>query len=165
MITQEYLKQIIDYDESTGNFTWKINANTRARIGQVAGGLRPDGYIVIGINKEEYLAHRLVYLYVYGSLPELYVDHKNCIRNDNRLSNLRLADTFQNSKNMLISKRNSSGFKGVSWDKAKEKWLAVTRLNGKHKFIGYFNTAQEASLAYQDFAKINHGEFYRPANS
>lgn len=160
MITQDELKEMLHYDPLTGLFTWLVAMGPRARPGGRAGGLNGDDYIQIIIRKVRYKAHRLAWLYAYGSFPPDYTDHINGIKTDNRLCNLRPATTSQNNRNVGVRSSNSSGFKGVSWHKRHEKWQSRCRANGKQNNLGRFATAEAASAAYQAFAAKHHGEFY-----
>ena len=82
-------------------------------------------------------------------------------RSDNRWINLRSSTPAQNCRNTAIKKNNTSGYKGVSWDKQKSKWFAQIMVDRKHIFLGYHRTPQEAHAAYVAGAKRLHGEFAR----
>lgn len=94
-------------------------------------------------------------------LPEL--DHENTNGLDCRRLNLRAATTSQNHYNVLKPNRNTSGHKGVSWDKARGLWQAKIRVNGAIKHLGRFADVAEAGLAYAAAAREYHGEFARVA--
>jgi len=87
------------------------------------------------------------------------VDHINRNGLDNRLSNLRFADPSQNAWNQGRSTRNTSGFKGVSWNKKERKWRARITVRGHRYFLGDFATAEAAYAAYCEAAKRLHREF------
>jgi hypothetical protein len=159
MITQEKLKDLLHYDSGTGVFTW-VKPRIGVRVGAVAGSPDRHGYICTRIDGRRYLAHRLAWLYVHGVTPPEHIDHINQVKADNRLANLRLATTSENLKNTGVYVNNTSGFKGVSWDKQNQNWRATATLTGKQLHLGRFNTAEEASAAYNNFAKVNHGQFY-----
>ena len=163
-----YLKSILDYDPDTGIFTWKVNRCRLAKAGSVAGCLlinpkRPDvKYYQININGKIYRLHRLAYYYVTGIDPaENEVDHKNGNSLDNRFNNLRLATDSQNSRNQKKSKDNTSGFKGVSWDKQHKKWRARIGVNNKTINLGYYTNKFYAALVYARAAKKYFGEWRR----
>ena len=86
-------------------------------------------------------------------------DHINKNSLDNRRSNLRPATYIQNGMNSGLRKNNTSGFKGVSWDKRKGKWKAAIMHNRKTKFLGYFDTPEEGHAAYCKAAVELVGEF------
>ncbi len=95
------------------------------------------------------------------SESSIRVDHKNGNGLDNRKENLRFATSSQNACNAGRSKRNTTGFKGVSFFKAQKKFAARIKLHGKSVFLGYFESAEEAGQAYVDAAPGLHGEFAR----
>jgi hypothetical protein len=78
---------------------------------------------------------------------------------DNRHSNLRVANTSQSTSHRGKTRRNTSGFKGVSWHKRIEKWSATIMANKKMKHLGYFANKRKAYKAYCAAAKNLHGEF------
>lgn len=153
MLTQARLCELLSYNRSTGQFTWKESRGSVA-AGTPAGTPK-DGYLVIRIDKALYRAHRLAWLYETGEFPEGHLDHENNNRAINVFDNLRSADFKQNGANMSIHKDNTSGYKGVSWNKGKKKWQ--TKIKNKH--IGYFVDPKLAALKYDVEAKRLDGEF------
>jgi len=91
------------------------------------------------------------------------VDHRNGDGLYNRRDNIRLATSSQNHCNRSISKANTSGFKGVSWDRQKGRWQARIKLRGQQTWLGYFDTAEDAHKAYAAAATKLHGDFARVA--
>jgi hypothetical protein len=158
MLTIEQLKEVLEYNPDTGLFTWLKSNGRRAKVGNVAG-CKNKGYIVIKINRKRHLAHRLAYLYMAGNFPENLIDHINHIRDDNRWTNLRDATCSQNDANRVKQKNNTSGYKGVRWNKTTKKWRAKIRYMNKDIHIGVYTTPQEASEAYKKKAIELHGEF------
>lgn len=144
MINQEQLKEIINYNPITGDFVWlKVNSN-RVKVGDIAGYKAPDGYKQIRINNTLYKSHRLAFLYVEGEFPVNIIDHINHDPSDNRWVNLRHADRFINQRNMKLSKRNTSGISGVSWDSKVKKWRVRFYRDKKEVFLGYFSDKNKA---------------------
>lgn len=158
-LTQETLQQLFYYDSETGSFT-RLRDASNVKAGRITG-CNSNGYKVISINKKLYYAHRLAWLYVYGTWPAKDIDHINCNKSDNRLCNLREATHSQNKCNIGRKRNNKSGYKGVSWHKGAKKWDAKIRANGSRIYIGLFDTAEEASEAYERYARNLHGEFAR----
>lgn len=149
MITQEILKEKLNYNPDTGCFTWIKSNSPRIAYGSVAGNKSYDGYIRINVNKKLYSAHRLVWLYVYGSFPQYQIDHINGVRFDNRLCNLRESTHTQNQGNQRRPhSKNTSGFLGVYFDKQKNKYVATISINGKNKKLGYFQNPEDAHAKY-----------------
>jgi hypothetical protein len=147
MLTQQLLKDLLHYDPDTGVFTNLVNRGKRALIGDQAGYLHPTGYVKIVINRKLYRAHRLAWLYMYGVWPKDQLDHINRIRDDNRINNLREASNSENLQNMSLTSRNTSGYKGVSWNKRECKWYARIYLNYKEIYLGYFTNLDDAVAA------------------
>lgn len=155
MLTQERLKELLSYDPDTGLFTWLVNRSP-AKKGYFAGHLKKDGYIYIGIDKKQYLAHRLVFLYTYGEFPSKQVDHINRIKNDNRLFNLRLVTNQENQHNSSLSKLNKTGVTGVVLHKASGKYQADIKVKNRTVYLGLYETLEEAKKARENAKRIYH---------
>lgn len=88
-------------------------------------------------------------------------DHVNGNTLDNRRENLRIATKQQNKINSKTRNDNTSGYKGISWDKKHQKWRARIMIAGKSIHIGYFETREQAYAEYCNYAKTYHGEYAR----
>lgn len=99
--------------------------------------------------------HRLVI----GAKGKEIVDHINMNPLDNRRENLRIVTKSQNMMNRKAPAQNTSGYKGVVWDKYNKKWTAQIQSNGKHKKIGRFLKKEDAARAYNEAAIKLHGEY------
>lgn len=158
MITQERLKEVLAYEPSTGVFTWRIG-RPKAAAGAVAGGKNWKGYCVICVDGKRYRAHRLAWLYVHGAMPESQIDHINHDKLDNRIENLRVVTNLENHKNMGLFSDNTSGYTGVSFCKAKQKWTARIKDGKVYRNLGYFADKLDA-VAARETKKIELG--YHP---
>ena len=158
MITQEFLKSIFDYKD--GDLYWKNKTSSNVVVGKKAGGQRQDGYVRISMKGKDIYAHRLIWLWHYGFLPEC-LDHINGVRNDNRIENLRAATPSQNMMNRQKYKNNASGVIGVRWKKSIKRWVAFIGLQGKNKHIGCFENFDDAIAARKKAEKLYFGEFAR----
>lgn len=98
---------------------------------------------------------------ILGEPEGMQVDHRDGNGLNNRRDNLRKATHSQNTHNARTSNRNTSGFKGVGWNKAKAKWQARICINGKRKSLGYHDTPEVAYAAYCKASAKLHGEFGR----
>jgi len=98
-------------------------------------------YIIHDRKMYNVLGHRLAWYLHYGKLPVNFIDHKDGVKNNNTLNNLR--DVTQQQNNM-----NNTKAKGFSWHKQHNKFLAKIQFNGKNIHLGLFNTATEARNAY-----------------
>ena len=159
VISQQELKEKLFYDPLTGIFT-RIKATGTSKIGDMAGCLsKTGGYIYISLNNKRYLAHRLAWLYQTGIMPKDMIDHKNEIKTDNRICNLREANKSQNMQNQnKPQKSNKSGLRGVSFHSQANKYAAEIIVDGNRKRLGLFATPELASAAYIE-AKRQYHEF------
>ena len=126
--------------------------------GKAAGNLDSRGHLRLSLKNKRYAVHRVIFLMFHGYLPE-EVDHKNNIRTDNRIENLRAATVFQNRHNSLIPSTNTSGIKGVSWHKQNKSWRCSLWTNNKSKEVGGFETKELAEEFMQLWREMAHGEF------
>ena len=146
-LTQERLKELLHYNSETGVLVWKVDRNGTKGIKSIAGNLKPDGYIQVMVDGKNYKVHRLIWLYIYGYFPEHGVDHINRNPGDNRIENLREASNQCNLRNTGNFITNTSGVKGVCWDKQHQKWHVYIRINGKLKNLDYHKNFDDAVCA------------------
>lgn len=157
----DVVRRLLAYDPSIGIFTWKIG-RPKCVVGAIAGGLDPDGYWRIGLLGRQWRAHNLAWLYVHGRWPDGEVDHRNLMRSDNRLDNLREGTRRENIANSDLRSTNTSGFKGVYFHRQAGKWCA--RIRSKEdgmRSLGLYETAEEAGAVYKQAAQKMYGEFAR----
>lgn len=158
LITLERLKELLHYNPDTGIYINMVDRG-RARKGNISG-TKNKGYISIMLDGHMYQAHRLAWFYMTGKWPDKIIDHKDGNGLNNRFSNLRDASHSQNQFNRRKNKGTLAGFKGVSFNKKSQRWKASINFNKKTYYLGYFETPEEASEAYNKKAKELHGEFY-----
>ena len=142
----EEMKQYLSYDPETGDFTWIKSRVNSVKVGDIAGGLNQDGYIIIRFNFKQCRAHRLAWLFAYGKWPSNHIDHIDGNRSNNKINNLRDVTHQENSFN-IKKVRSGSGYIGVTKRK-NDSWQARIMLNGKYICVGHFDTPELASEAY-----------------
>jgi hypothetical protein len=157
------LFELLEYNPATGEFFWKVSKAT-AKVGDMAGSVYQNGYRYIQIDGLDYRAARLAWFFVTGEDVEVFIDHRNGHRDDNRFKNLRPATNSQNQANRGKPANNTSGFKGVRFEADRMKWRAQIMVNGKSKNLGRYNTCEEAKLAYEKAALEAWGDFAKGAH-
>lgn len=158
-IPVETLRSLFIYDSETGVVSNRVQRATRARAGDEAGNKTPKGYRAVKVGGVSVLSHLVAWALYYGKFPDRSIDHINGVRDDNRITNLRLATHSENMQNCKTKKDNTSGFKGVHWGSANRKWIVRIQANGKRRHIGNFVDLNEAAQAYREAAKELHGVF------
>jgi hypothetical protein len=129
-------------------YSWRAAVQPDGQVYAAAyiGGGRKNG-------KQVYM-HQMIL-----GFPGSKVDHRNGNGLNNRRYNLRTATDSQNQMNKRIGRNNTSGFKGVSFQKSARKFKAYIRKEGKLHHLGLFMTAEEAAAAYNRKALELFGEF------
>lgn len=119
-------------------------------------------YAVRRASKEESLSGKLsMHRAIMGNPDGVQIDHIDLDGTNNRRGNLRVASVLDNSYNRRKNSKNTSGYKGVCWNKAIGKWQAQIRANKIRKYLGLFDTPEMAYAAYCNAAMQYHGEFAR----
>lgn len=143
------VKELLSYDPESGIFMW----NPRP-----AGHQRKDsGYVSIEVDGNEIKGHRLAWFMFYGVWPTGLIDHINGDKSDNRIENLRDATHKINAQNRRVHMKNSAQkLLGVCWNKARSKWQAGIGHEGKNRYLGLFDTPEEAHEAYLKAKRLLH---------
>ena len=154
-LSQDLLNELLEYRD--GNLFWKVN-RPHVKKGELAGRLSDKGYWRITFCNRIYKAHRLIFLMHKGYLP-VEIDHIDGNKLNNRIDNLREATRAQNIFNRGLMKTNTSGVKGVSWSKERNKWEVQMYVDGKKHNIGRFENLEVAKAMAIAFRQQHHGEF------
>lgn len=166
--TKEFLSSILRYNHETGNLFWINGFNGKARREAKAGTVikknpKTDypGFIKLTIMRLDFKAHRIAWILYGGHAPESNqcIDHINGNPLDNRISNLRLSSSKENSRNSKKPKNNSSGYKGVASAKGSPRYRAYICVNRRQLHLGMFDTKESAQEAYNAAAIKHFGEF------
>jgi len=156
------IRQIDDYAEVINVnidpvVTFMLDVEDLPALGKWLWFKDSKGYIVRNANPGTIRLHRVIM----NAPLDMDVDHKDGNKPDCRKRNLRICTKAENTRNRAIPNTNTSGYKGVNWDRQKRKWRAKITANEHRNHIGYYDTAKEAARAYNEAALKYHGEFAR----
>jgi hypothetical protein len=142
----KYIAIVSEEDADLGAMVWNVHKTRHTHYAQ---------------SKKYPSLHRMVLAKMLERelLPEEQVDHINGLGWDNRRENLRLATRSENSRNRRLSRQNTSGYKGVSWDKREKKWSAYLKVNKKFVYFKFFTTREAAYAAVCEVREQYHKEF------
>jgi len=142
------------YNKKLGMLFWRLDKGKKTKKGDVSGSYS-KGYIQVRLNKKRYFSHRIIWFLHYREWPLLSIDHINGDGTDNRITNIRQVTPSENTQN---SKCHREGRPiGVNFFKRDKKWRAfaprnfLKRRNSKTKYLGIFDTMEEATKAVIDF--------------
>lgn len=156
-LTRERLREALSYSPETGHFTWLIRPAKNVKVGAIAGGRTTTGYLLIGLDGENFLAHRLAYFYMYGVWPSRHIDHVNGVRSDNRAENIREASTEENMQNLRTAPLGAkSPLLGVSPNRNGTAFRSFIKVKGKQHYLGTHPTEELAHAAYVAAKRIYH---------
>jgi len=164
----EIYKIIDDYETYSVSTLGNVKNNKTGKI--LKGGKDSSGYLYVCLCKngkrKNHLIHRLVALaFIPNPENKSCVDHIFNNKTDNRVESLRWCTNQENIRNQQISSRNTSGVKGVSWDKHHQKWSAQIMIDGIKINIGRFETKEDAAAARQTRANAAFGIFTNACES
>lgn len=158
-LTFERAYELFEFFPDTGEILRKTASRGRRNAGKPAGWVSGTGYRMVSIDGESILVHRLCWFMVHGLWPDGEIDHKNHIRLDNRISNLRDVTHQQNSQNtraVKSGKKHGATLAGANWDTYSGRWKSSICVQGKHKHLGRFDSEHEAHAAYVDAKRKLH---------
>lgn len=119
--------------EAVSHYTWYVDSHGYPAT---TTGKWPD--------RHKTFLHR----FLLGQAPAgLEIDHKNRDKTDNRRANLRFVTSTVNKRNTGLLARNSSGVRGVGFDRKRGKWRALIRIPGRKTYLGRFDSLQDAIAA------------------
>jgi len=160
MISHQELLEVMDYDPITGIFIWKKCRKPQLN-GKPVGYSCRKGYLLTEVANQKYFLHKLAWYYVTGSYPTGIIDHIDTDKTNNKINNLREATINQNVWNMSISRRNTSGVKGISYDPQRKKWRATLMVDRKEVLHKRFDLLSDAEDAIREAREKFHGEYAR----
>jgi hypothetical protein len=154
------LHELFEYRD--GEFYWRKRPNSRVLAGAKAGNEDSLGYTFIAYKRKKYALHRLIFWKEHGYLPA-EVDHIDGNPRNNRIENLRAATHLENMRNAKLRKDNTSGIKGVCWNKTDKKWEVKFQLDGKTKHFGKYFDIDVAKFVCETMRHKYHKDFARHA--
>lgn len=162
MAIEKIIQEYLSYSPEAGTFTW-VKRRRGVKLGSIAGCMALHGYVHIGFSGKTYLAHRLAWLFHTGNWPNFDIDHIDGNRSNNRISNLREATRAENHQNkgkseLICGREPTSKYVGVSYDLSRKKWKAEITKGRIAKFLGRYDSQEEAHDAYRQ-AKNRMHEF------
>lgn len=162
-LTQTRLKELANYDETTGLFRRKLLLPGGIPIGSIMGHnalTRGKHYVRIRLDGELIMAHVLAWLYTFGEWPTGEIDHIDGDGANNAIANLRLVSRTENNQNSSKRKHNTTGFTNV-FKQANGRYTTRIKFNKVTRQLGTYATAEEASAVYEA-AKANYA--YGPSH-
>jgi HNH endonuclease len=170
----DLLRKLLRYDHETGKLFWLPRAkedhpeqkklglwNSRYAGREAFTTKDRKGYLKSPIFNVTFRAHRVAWALFYGAWPIGQIDHINMDRADNRIHNMREASNGQNNRNRGVQSNNQTGYKGVFYDKRREKYVANLVVDGKLYRGGAFLDVEDAAASYANLCREHHGEFSR----
>lgn len=167
------LRQQLRYEPKTGRLFWRERSpdsfadgkypkerscsawNSRFAGKEAFKRANKYGYRNGQVNNIQMKAHRVVWAICKGEWPQAHIDHINGDTGDNRIENLRDVSASVNMRNAKMSKNNTSGHTGVTWNKKNSKWYAQGRAKGRYLHLGSFDSIEDAVQAREDFNRQN----------
>jgi len=167
---QDYLLECFDYNPITGEVFWKQRPQNHfknirscniwnSRYPHTIAGGQNGAHHRTRINKTDFITSRIIWKLITGQEPTSLIDHADTNFLNNQWANLRKADQSQNRHNSHMQPRNKTGYKGVR--KSGEKFTAYISIAKHRKYLGTFETAEKAHLAYCRQVDIIFKEFAR----
>lgn len=146
-LTPEVVRAMFTYDPDTGALHWRIRACAKVSPGARAGSLDVKGYLLVMVAGRRLRAHRLAWAHFYGRWPDGVIDHRDGVRTNNRIANLRDVTPEINAQNVR-KVRNRFGLMGVKLDARTGRFAARVSVNQRSRYLGLYDTPEAAHAAY-----------------
>lgn len=154
--TQQDIQNTFDYID--GFLYWKDPKSNRVINRRLAGYKTKHNYRKVHFFGKQIYEHRLIFMMHYGFMPK-YIDHIDGNKSNNKIENLREVEHYQNMMNVKIKKNNSSGIKGVCFDKNRSKWMVRITANNKTINLGRYDDLELAELVAQEARHKYHKNY------
>ncbi|MEO0976003.1 MAG: HNH endonuclease signature motif containing protein [Pseudomonadota bacterium] len=154
------LRRLLEYNPDTGLLFWKprpawmFKTKTAAKIWntkyankQAFTAVRPTGYPFGNVLRCPVDAHRVIWCMRTGEWPTQQIDHIKGLSDGNRWRNLRHVSRQENARNKRMPSNNKSGQMGVVWDRNRQKWMAMIKVNQRNIYLGRFDQKTDAIAA------------------
>ena len=162
-MTEETWKEIPEYPDYRISNLGRVRSFKRGKERILKPSKNTNGYLHVDLwnnsGKKTWGVHKLLGVVFLGFPETQEADHIDGDRSNNTLNNLRPASKAENGRNHGKQRNNTTGYPGVSFHKTWGKYVAHIRINGKLKFLGYFETPEEAFLVYRAASLKAFGEF------
>ncbi|EJX4456774.1 MULTISPECIES: HNH endonuclease [Enterobacteriaceae] len=161
-MAESILSEYFSYDPSSPSFLrWKINIGLRIKAGDEVGCISSYGYYRTKLHGKEIAAHRIVWQLHNGEIPVgMQIDHIDGVRTNNDIENLRLASVSENLQNQKRSSKNTTGVKGLSWNKADRAWRGSIQVKGVRNHFSSKSRSEVEEWLSKTRSSL-HGEFAR----
>ena len=148
------LREYLEYRD--GKLCWKKKSCNKVVVGKVAGSKCAGEYLAVKLFKQRYMVHHVVWWLHGGVIPDgMLLDHINRNKLDNRIENLRLVDTSENSANS-----SRYGNRNCYWNERVQAYQVRVQFRGKYYHVGkYFKSLNAARKAAQQLRDEVHGKF------
>lgn len=153
--------ELFEYIPHSSGLQWKASRSPWLN-GTVAGSINSRGYWVVSIGGVKKKTHVIVWEMHHGPTPQGFlIDHKDGDKLCNLIENLRPATRSQNCWNAAKPKTNTSGHKGICWNKKSQLWQVQIKVNRRPIYGGCFQTIEDAIACRDRLAASLHGQFAR----
>lgn len=148
------LREYLEYRD--GKLYWKRKSCNKVVVGKVAGSKCAGEYLAVKLFKQRYMVHHVVWWLHGGVIPDgMLLDHINRNKLDNRIENLRLVDTSENSANS-----SRYGNRNCYWNERVQAYQVRVQFRGEYYHAGkYFKSLSAAKEAAQQLRDEVHGKF------
>ena len=147
------------FEARDGKLYARAASGTRWLAGRRVGSVSDSGHRAVSVDGVKLYEHRVMYAMTHGEWPTSDVDHRNQSKADNVPNNLRLSDHSRNAQNAGIRRDNTSGYRNVSWDAARQKYTVHVTRRGKTYTFGRHDDLEFADLVAQEARRKLFGSF------